>query len=149
LGTTYRATRGAVELGLHLDATLFTLPGTSGVIVRPGLPVRVHAGHVVRIDFGVYVPVTASYTTEAGVELPFALAINIVEPLHLGVGSGFYFQSLSNPFSITVPFEVFAGYAIGGKNGPVLDIDPFFRLPDLGATENFQVGVKVGSFFYL
>ena len=53
-----------------------------------------------------------------------------------------------------------AGYAIGGKDGPILDIDPFFRWPTFATpgveapgnkinSDKFQVGVELGGFFYL
>jgi hypothetical protein len=56
-----------------------------------------------------------------------------------------------------------SGYAIGGKNGPILDIDPFFQWPflltpgsqshGLIAAESthpgvFTVGVSLGGFLY-
>ena len=159
LGVTYRYYAGGTEAALHLDATMFTLPGTSGVIVRPGIPFRGHAGKRVRIDFGVFVPVTASHTTAVGLQLPFAIAVDIAEPVHLGVSSGIMVESVTGPSGIDIPFGVFGGYAIGGKGGPIVDIDPFVRWPKAATSDNraygsstldvFQVGVEIGGFLYL
>ena len=65
-----------------------------------------------------------------------------------------------------VPLGIFAGYAVGGKNGPILDIDPFFGWPALitpgvetgGTCKNcpghfnpgfITVGLALGGFIYL
>ena len=153
LGTTYRMLSRGTEAALRLDVTALTLPHTTGAIVRPGMPFRAHAGESVRFDWGVFVNVTASHTTTVGVQLPFALAVDIVEPLHVGVNTGLTLDSIDAPGSLAIPLGFFAGYAIGGKDGPILDIDPFFRWPKVASSDPgpppWQLGLEVGGFFYL
>ncbi len=148
VGGTYRLTHGAAQLGFEVDTTIISLPGLSGAVVRPGFPTRIHGGRV-RFDFGVFLPITASHTTSVGLDLPFALAFDLAEPLHLAFASGLTFAPADNPFQANVPFLVSAGYAIKGKDGPILDIDPFFRLPSVAEGDHYQVGIEVGGFFYL
>lgn len=117
IGTTYRLSHRGLEVGVHLDATLFTLPGTSGVIVRPGFAFRGHAGKRARIDFGAFLPVTSSHTTTAGLQLPFALAIDVAEPVHLGISSGITLQSFDPFSSLDIRSGSSAGTRSGGRTG--------------------------------
>jgi hypothetical protein len=157
LGVTYRPVHVGAEVGLHFDATVITLPAASGAVLRPGIPVRFHAGKNVRIDLGAYFLVTASQTTTVGFALPVAFAVDLAEPFHLGINSGLSITTFDNPFSLALPFGFFAGYAIGTKEGPILDIDPFFRWPNVASTDvqgqstldQFEAGVELGGFFYL
>jgi hypothetical protein len=168
LGATFRFLKGSFELGAHADATLVTYSPLSGGIVRPGIPARIHIGKSVRIDAAAYLPIyfidagTGSSTTTVGLQVPLAAAFDIIEPIHVGMNTGARIDDLKaagNTFAI--PFGLFAGYAIGGKDGPLLDIDPFFRwssfatpaLSDPNADKfnpgRYQVGVEVGGFLYL
>jgi hypothetical protein len=157
LGVTYRPAHVGAEVGLHLDATVITLPAASGALFRPGIPVRFHAGKNVRVDLGAYLLVTASKTTTVGFALPVAFAVDLAEPFHLGVNSALSIETFDNPFSLAIPFGFFAGYAVGTKDGPVLDIDPFFRWPNVASSDvrgqntldPFEAGVELGGFFYL
>lgn len=169
LGATFRLLRGSFELGAHVDATVITYSPLSGMIVRPGIPARLHIGKSVRIDAGAYVPISVispgggvSSTTTVGLQVPLAAAFDIIEPLHVGVSTGVRidnFNAAGNTFAI--PLGFFAGYAVGGKDGPILDIDPFFRWQSFATPSpadpnadkinagHYQVGVEVGGFFYL
>ena len=159
LGLTYRVPpNSGSEVAVHIDATVFTLPGLSGVILRPGLPLLFHMGKRARIDCGAYVPITAAYTTTVGLRLPFAVAVDIVETMHIGASTGFTIETFNAPANFVLPLGVFAGYAIGGKDGPVVDIDPFFRWPRLlpanpnlgeNTADEYQVGVELRGYFYL
>jgi hypothetical protein len=157
LGLTYRLGRGLAEVGVHIDATVITLPDSSGFVLRPGLPFRFHTGEKVRLDMGFYVPVTVARTTAAGFDAPFSFAVNASEPFYLGLSSGLSFATFEAPFDVVLPLGVFAGYAIGGKDGPILDIDPFLRWPELvsfapqsvNTATVFQAGVQIRWFLYL
>ncbi len=159
VGAIYRFSPDAATVaGLQLDATVLTLPETSGAILRPGLPLRSHTGKTVRFDYGFYFPVTIGVSKTVGFQAPFAVAANVSSAVHIGFTSGLSFQTFDAPLNLVMPFGVLAGSAIGGKDGPILDIDPFFRWPQLLSAspptgENtaavFQVGVDVRWFLYL
>ncbi len=175
-GLTYRFLRGVVEVGASLDFSIITAAPSSGVSITPGIPVRVHAGRRVRLDTGVYAsatryvgtstipegaggPMTAATPLGQGsLAVPLRVLCDITEPIHVGVATGFAIANLDQPgTSASIPVGLFAGYALAGHDGPVLDIDPFFTFPTLvtpGVTPVTQAaayvfGVSVGGFFYL
>jgi hypothetical protein len=157
LGLTYRFAGGVSEGGLHLDATAITLPESSGAVIRPGLAFRFHAGDIGRIDMGIYVPITVARSTAAGFEAPVAFAVDVAPPFHIGVSSGISFVTFDAPLNLVFPVGLFAGYAIGGKDGPILDIDPFVRFPQAlaaapessNAATSYQVGAQLRCYLYL
>jgi hypothetical protein len=156
-GITYRAVGGNAEVALHVDGTAITLPRSSGAIVRPGFLVREHAGTKLRIDSGVFLRATIAHTTSVGLEAPFALSVDVAPPVHIGFRTGLSLDTFDAPLGLDVPLGVFAGYAIGGKDGALLDIDPFFLWPQLltlatqsqSTTSTFQVGIDIRWFLYL
>lgn len=198
VGATYRLLHGPVEVGASLDASVITLSGLSGVVVTPGVPVRVHAGRKVRIDTGAYLSIQrASVPGPAGqnpaevlpsfggsrsdnvvgFSVPVGVLYDVTEPIHVGVSTGFVIDDLTDvDATARIPLGIFAGYAIAGKDGPILDIDPFFTftslflpgpnpsLPggdasvtapteapphNLVDTGDYVIGVSVGGFLYL
>lgn len=168
IGATYRFVRGFVEVGGSVDVNIITVQGVTGVVIAPGVPVRIHATKQLRIDTGAYLPITRS--TVGGVDaansvalsIPASVLYDITEPIHVGVGTGFEIVDFSEPGkTVAIPLGVFAGYAVAGKDGPILDIDPFFTFPDLFTpgttgpnakqtnTGDYVIGLSVGGFFYL
>jgi hypothetical protein len=168
-GAIFRFLRGPLEVGVAADVTIFT-GFITGVQIAPGIPMRLHLGKIAALDAAVVVPINAgtklsgvgASTTTAGLEIPVAFSIDVIEPvLHVGVNSGFAIDDFDKAGeSVAIPIGFFGGYAIPGKKGPLLDIDPFFRWPALftpglpgGADKvnagNFQLGVEVAGFFYL
>jgi hypothetical protein len=177
-GATYRFLKGDVELGGSLDLSIITREFNSGVAITPGVPVRIHASKKIRIDTGAYLPITRSspsgglaglgaaadpglnplYGSKTGLTVPVSALYDITEPLHVGLATALQIKALGDAgHSTAVPLGVFAGYAIEGKEGPILDIDPFVTFPgliaapDAYATERGEVivGVGVGGFLYL
>ena len=172
VGATYRFLRGDVEMGASVDVGLTTY-NAFGIYFDPGLPVHVHFCTRARLDTGTYLPVQAvrkysgtidvSYgsVTEGGVAVPLRFAVDIVEPLHVGVSTGF--QIAFDPpagsigDSIGIPLGIFGGYAIAGAKGPIVDIDPFFTwfqflsgIPNSGVdAKDFEIGVAVTGYLYL
>ena len=176
VGATYRFVRGHVEVGASLDLGLPTLANTSGVFFTPAVPVRIHIGKKLRLDTGVAVPIASitrsatvvvpslgpvsqsHTTTTEGINIPFSALYDITEPIHVGAATAFSIGDVNDvSHSTLIPFTVFAGYALGGKDGPILDIDPFFQLPfaltpgasSATQTGSFVVGVNLGGFLYL
>jgi hypothetical protein len=179
VGVSYALRRDRVEVALSLDAGFSTIPNSAGLLFTPGVPVRIHAGKGIRVDTGVYLPfsrlaststvATSPSTTPAeatsnvftdtlGLTIPASILYDITEPLHVGVGTAFQVGDVSEWSSTAaVPLSLFTGYAIAGKEGPLLDIDPFLTFPALltpGApkttdAKDFMVGLSLGGFLYL
>jgi hypothetical protein len=159
LGFTYRFLRGSFEMGVAVD-WIYQTPSNGnpspGQDIVPSLPMHVHFGHVARLDItpalpistaGIYIPfgpgtgtAIGGGKTTVGLDVPLQLSIQLVEQLHLGVGSGF--EMTFNPDSsipgsnfgdfFGIPFGFELGVAVpGGSRGPILDMTPFFVWPAL------------------
>ncbi len=179
VGATYRFLKGPLEMGAAFDAFIQTAD-PSGALLKPGVPILVHLGKVARLDTGVTVPIStfgggssplpgipaASPSTTVGLGIPARLAFDIIEPLHVGVLSGLSIGALNPPAgesvtdTMAVPLGFFGGYAIGGRNGPILDIDPTFvwpafLLPGAGGSASvvqagvFDVAIEFTGYLYL
>jgi hypothetical protein len=143
LGATYRFIRGGFELGVGLDWVYQANGGAPGQTILPSLPMRVHLGHVARLDItptlpistaGVYVPGATSFfggssrfglaagggDTSVGLAVPLDFSIQIIDQFHIGVGTG---------FSLT--------FNAKNVNGGLIDGDTFY-IP-----LNFEVGVTI------
>jgi hypothetical protein len=165
VGLTYRFLRGGVEMGVGVDGTIVTASGLSGASIAPSVPVRIHVGKSFRLDTGVLGLVSTisatgvgSSTTTGGLAVPVSALFDITEPLHVGVSTGFLIGDFKRPGETSVvPLGLFAGYAIAGKQGPILDIDPFLTWPTLftpGVSNtptmsgNYMIGISLGGFLY-
>jgi hypothetical protein len=172
VGATYRFLRGDVEVGVSADLGITAYEAT-GFYFDPGLPVHIHFGSRVRLDTGAFLPVQTipgartglgpapGNTTLFEVNVPVRVAVQILEPVHVGAMTGF--RAAFNPpagnfgDTIGIPLGVFAGYAIAGAKGPIVDIDPFFSwFQFLSGTprntvdaSDFEVGVAVTGYLYL
>lgn len=170
IGATYRFAKSETyEVGVSLDVNLITVQTVTGAVITPGIPVRLHFQKKVRIDTGAFLTFTRA--TESvpggpslsangtGLSIPVSALYDITEPIHVGVATGFGIADLSDIGNNTyIPLGIFAGYAVKGAHGPVLDIDPFFTFPTLltpgaaaGGTNSatYVVGLSVGGFLYL
>jgi hypothetical protein len=161
VGASYRVLRGTVEVASSADVAIITLSGLSGVVITPGVPVRIHATKQLRMDTGLYTPIqfgsvpgatvrepTSPFPTSAestpdnsvGLNIPVSALYDIIEPLHVGISSGFGISDFSSVRETeAIPLGFFAGYAIAGQDGPIVDIDPFFtftRFINPGAQSN-------------
>jgi hypothetical protein len=179
VGATYRFLKGDFELGVAADLTVQTCSDTGcfnpltgvgfgvGVAFVPSVPMRFHFGKKAILDLQPGIPIVdlTKTTTTVGLNVPVRFAYDIIEPLHVGAMTGFGFN-FNAPAPATVgdsffiPFGIFGGYAIAAKEGPMLDIDPFFLWPQLftpatqaGANKAngafIEVGVNVIYYLYL
>jgi hypothetical protein len=91
-------------------------------------------------------------------DLPVSALCNITDAIDVGVATGFTIDEFSQFDSTTgIPLGIFAGYAIAGRQGPILDIQPFFTFPYLvmpwahPATNSgeYVVGPSLGGYLYL
>ena len=179
-GATYRFVRGAVEAGVGLDVRVFTATDITGVAIIPAASLRGHVGKRVRLDVAASVNITRATSTEdddaptggvAGpvhgpsepanavrLSVPATALVDIVEPLHLGVSTGLTINNFSDASNETgIPLGFFAGYAIAGRHGPILDIDPYLNFPafirpagtSVTDTGDYVVGVNLVGYLYL
>lgn len=178
IGATYSFLRkGNLELGARLGVTIITKASeemipvptdSAGVLIEPGVPMVLHLLHDrVRVDAGVFLPIQLSQTSGLGVRVPIEFAYDVTEPFHVGLRSGVGILNLAGSSAgnnLYVPLGVFAGYAIGGRSGPLLDIDPFFTwrefarpaVQGINGTNadklvpgDWVVGVNLAAFLYL
>ncbi|HEY2511056.1 MAG TPA: hypothetical protein VGI39_09380 [Polyangiaceae bacterium] len=136
------------QLGLSAEVTWITVPHGSGAVIDLGLPVHSRSGDTVRLDYGAFVRLTQSADKTAAVSLPFSFAVDLIPAIHLGAGTGLVYDG-----SLNIPLGFFAGGAIGGADGPLVEIDPYFRLPSLFSSaqsdQRYEAGVTLRGFFYL
>jgi len=148
-GATYRILKGDVEVGGRLRFALNTSPD---VFINPSLPIRIHAGEIVRLDTGVNfslvlpdggdatpalagiggIASTSGGFFFAGIEpgVPLNVDFQIVEPFWMGLGTGFGMFDMTEGESVFVPLGLRAGGTIpGGKGEPLVDIDGGFSFP--------------------
>ncbi len=149
IGADLRYASQGTEGALHLDATILSLPATTGVILRPGLAWRFHPGTTGRIDLGAYLPATIGQTATVGLDVPFSFTIDLGRTFHAGLSTGFSFATWQAPVDITIPFGLLAGITVVGKDGPVLDVDPFWRWPVLLQMQPTSPGRDPGAEFEL
>jgi hypothetical protein len=167
-GATFRFLRGPFEMGIALDGGVqLPVPNTNGSafgLIAPSIPMHIHIGKPARLDITPTFPIEAGApglapgagkSTFIGLSVPVQLAVDIIEPLHVGVTTG-YSMILNPPTGVTVGDNVFipvgfiAGYAIAGRKGPILDLDPFFLWPELFTPGTSGMGTsKVDSGNYM
>ncbi len=153
-----------LELGPRLRM-LFT---TDGIAISPGLPVRLHASDMFRIDTGVYVGILTSNFASGGDTtvglssigtspltitpgIPLEVTINPIPEVFVGAGTGFgIFNFKEAGDSIFVPLGINAGGTIPVDDHPLVDIGVGFGFPyfigtlpgaDTIITELWQVNV--------
>lgn len=155
LWSTFRFLKERVEVGASLSVAIITcaaplspppLPFQErGVVVQPGLPAWIHLEEAARLDVGVYVPIEFEGLGALGMKIPIEFVYDFVKAVHVAVSTGFIISNLNDTIShIFVPVSLSTGFALAGKKGPVLDIDPFFRLPVL-----FTPGLEAGHQLHL
>jgi|HubBroStandDraft_2_1064218.scaffolds.fasta_scaffold24458_2 hypothetical protein len=179
IGATYRLLKGDFELGVAADINLQTCGdagcynpqiggGTGiGIVFAPSVPMRVHLlDKKAVLDFQPAIPIgTVGDGAFVGLNVPVRFAYDIIEPVHVGAMTGFGFDfkapnGLTVGDTFAIPFGVFGGYALAGKEGPMLDIDPFVLWPNLftpaaqtglsKADGSFvEVGVNLTYYLYL
>jgi hypothetical protein len=181
IGATYRFIhKEKLEIGATLGLAIVThvsegvgvpIPeDKAGVVIEPGAVAKLHISKEMSLEAAAYVPLEIGTLTGAGLRVPLAFAYDITEPFHVGVRSGVGILNFAPDKGaigdgVYVPLGVFAGYAVGGKDGPILDIDPFFTWPALFTPANtaapglkgtshvnggyISVGLSLGGFIYL
>ncbi len=145
LGATFRFYHSHVlEVGARLQGTIYTESGATGALITPSVPLLFHLGTRARIDTGVALPITArAGTTSTGLQIPFALAVDVIEPFHLGVNTGLVFEDIGRSTAAGIPLGFFGGWAFG-RHKPIVDLDAFFRWDSLvtpNGNEKFEAGV--------
>lgn len=171
VGARYRFVRGSVEIAVALTGHVFTVPGLSGGSVIPSVPIRFHASENVRFDVvptvnfwiatqeGTATQLAPSSANAVRVMVPVSARANVTQAFDVGLSTGLTVYDASRAGDTTgIPLGAFLGYAVAGKSGPVLDVDPYFTLPYLlmpwrrssdTNTNQYVVGVNVTGYLYL
>jgi hypothetical protein len=177
VGATFRLLRGTVEIGASFHLTVLTDTGRSGVALEPGVPVYIHLLKDLRLETGAALQVTLQsastgtammnpgtvYETsvaknDVDLTIPVDLLWSVTEAFHAGLNTGFRITDLSTAgASSVIPLGATLGYTVGGRHGPLVDIDPFFTFPGLfapGATQKtdtswYVAGITVAGYLYL
>jgi hypothetical protein len=177
-GATVRFLRGVAEMGLSFDGGPYTTTNTTGVVLEPSIPMLFHLGKKARISTGLDLTIrdykeqgvlatvapagvavtttNASFVTET-FQIPVTLLYNVVDVFYVSASSGVEHIFRSTDPLTRIPLGVGAGYAIAGKNGPVLEIEPFFTFFSIltpqgtptNETGSWRLGLNVQGFFYL
>lgn len=151
LGATFRLLQSTIEIGARARIAIVTSAKSAGIIAEPSVPMLVHIGKSMRLDFGLGLPVTVArgVPTTVGLDLPVALALNLTDTLHAGVQSNVYIADFSDlGGSFTVPLGFFAGFSVG-TDAPILEFDPFFTWPQFaqpGATDPAAQKINIDVF---
>ena len=171
LGVTYRFLKDPVEIGARFR---FQIDNSATLAFNPGLPVRIHAGKLVRIDTGVNftgaVPtdggdavaalsgIATDFLKPAEAGIPLDVSFQIIDPVFVGLSTGYGILSFEEPADFSyMPLGFFAGGTVPGDEGPLADIGASFGFPFflLGAsnenpnTELWLIGLTVRGFLYL
>lgn len=162
LGATFRLLNSTIEIGVRARVAIVTASDTAGLILEPSVPMLIHIGKSMRLDFSAGLPLTVArgQKTLFGLDLPVALALNMVDTFHVGVQSNVYIADFSQlSASLTVPLGFFAGFSIGTDH-PILELGPSFTWPkfaqpgatDPGAqklnTDVFTAGLAVRGYIF-
>ena len=151
LGATFRLLNSTIEIGVRARVAIVTASDTAGLILEPSVPMLIHIGKSMRLDFSAGLPLTVArgQKTLFGLDLPVALALNLTDTLHAGVQSNVYIADFSDlGGSFTVPLGFFAGFSVG-TDAPILEFDPFFTWPQFaqpGATDPGAQKVNIDVF---
>jgi hypothetical protein len=181
VGATLRLLRGIVEIGASFHLTVLTNTGRSGVVLEPGVPVYIHLLKDLRLDTGATLQVTlqsaqtgtavtnpgapnetivlgSATKNDVDLTLPVDLLWSVTEAFHAGLNTGFRITDLSTAgTSSIIPLGAVIGYTVGGRQGPLVDIDPFFTFPGIFApgaaqktdTSWYVAGISVAGYLYL
>jgi hypothetical protein len=146
----YGATLGGTFrfLDTEMVARLRMLFTTNGIGISPGVPVRLHATDMVRLDTGLYFNIvttgfagtstdtvvglssfgTSPITTAPGI--PLELTVNPIDELWIGAGTGFGIGDFGNAGdSIFIPLGLGLGGTIPVDDRPLVDIGTGFGFP--------------------
>lgn len=133
---------------LELGARLKTVFTTDGVGISPGMPVRLHATDMIRVDTGVYVgivvdnPLNAAGDTTVGLSsigtsplalqpgIPLEVTVSPIDEVWVGAGTGFGIFDFGNAGdSVFVPLGLNAGGTIPVDGKPLADLGVGFGFP--------------------
>lgn len=118
--------------------------------IEPGVVMAFRAAHAVRLDTGLYLPISIEKKTAIGLSIPARAVFQLTQHIHMAVSSGASLPDLNGAFrSATIPLGVAAGYSamLGGEVQITVTPSaswPSFLMParaDPIHTESFVVGV--------
>jgi hypothetical protein len=163
-GATYRFVRGSVvEVGVLGDLLVYT-HDAQGVGLTAGLPVRLHLGRAVRLDTGPALTLENRDVPTLSWSIPLRLAVQLAPTVFVGASTGLETQATdlsggataSSSEALLFPFGFFAGVTVPGREGPLLELRPYFTwnellTPNASPTTHgdaFVAGVVATDFLY-
>jgi hypothetical protein len=99
--------------------------------VEPGVVMALRAGHEVRLDTGIYLPISIDKATAIGLSVPARAVIQLTRHVHTAVSSGASLPDLKGGWcSATIPLGVAAGYSAPLGDGVVITVTPSVAWPN-------------------
>ncbi len=159
VGVSYRLVGRTVEVALGVDARVFTSVDVSGYAIIPDAQLRIHATRRLRLDaqvdvhlghgtIGTPVPEGVSSPGDYSLQAPVDVLYSFTDVFHAGIESGVDINDLQNLHStVAAPLGVVVGATVPGKNGPLVDIDPYCAFTSVTSL-GIVVGVNLTGFLY-
>jgi|GEM_PF-1135513 len=125
----FRLLSGNFELGAYVR---LSVPVNTDVLeINGGVPMLIRLSDSTRLDTGIFFPVSVftgsdilgvSPDPTVALHLPLAFTVNIMDPLFVGLATGFQIGDLANAGdTISVPLGFNVGYSIGSER-PIADL---------------------------
>jgi hypothetical protein len=141
--TTTTLPAGSPECASGCNATSRSI-ALDSTTISAGFPLLLRFKRAARIDTGAFADFTLGQertTTDAlsgvqiqesrtivGLRIPVDLSIALHHQAYMGVGSGLKIEDFSAMGdSFAIPFKVFAGFTVGKRRRPMLEINPYFE----------------------
>lgn len=146
----YRFLRGGFQMGVEGRVEFPVADGREGW-GQVGLPMRVRAGNLLRLDFGPHL--RTEFNNYANLMFPFRMGFQISQPFFLGLDSGVFFNDFpdNDNDDVNVPLGMFFGFTFFNRD-PVVDLMWGFRVLDVtddGQREVFEGWFSARFYLYL
>lgn len=99
--------------------------------LEPGVVMALRAGHQIRVDTGIYLPISIRKETAIGLSIPARAVVQLTRHIHAAVSSGASLPDLNGPWrSATIPLGVAAGYSAPLGGGVQITVTPSASWPN-------------------
>jgi hypothetical protein len=131
---------GSLTTGCQQNSSGIALDSAT---ITAGVPLLLRFKRAARVDTGAFVDFTVGQERQSvdaltgvtvqenktivGLRIPVDLSVALHHQAYIGAGSGLKiedFNDMGNSFAI--PFKVFAGFTVGKRRRPMLEINPYF-----------------------
>jgi hypothetical protein len=117
-------------------------PKLDSATIETGFPLLLRFRRAARLDTGLYAAFTVGKEEAAvdsagrpviqsrtivGMKIPADLSVALHHQTYIGAGSGINIEDFNaTGSSLSIPLRVFAGFTLGTRRNPVLEINPYF-----------------------